>query len=171
MLEGKKVRLRPTELKDSKKFIAWNNNPSIDKYFLNSLELTTIVEEKSKKDVLFIIEILDTAKPVAIGCTGLHQIDWIDHCATFAIIIENPSHWKKGYGTEAAHLLIRYGFEIFNFDYITSNVFACNKRSIALHKKVGFDIKEVRQKAIHKNGSLQDIIIFALSRKSYQAQK
>lgn len=48
-----------------------------------------------------------------------------------------PSHWGKGYATEAAKAALRYGFEVLNLDQIVSFTVPANMPSRAVMVRIG----------------------------------
>jgi RimJ/RimL family protein N-acetyltransferase len=111
------------------------------------LPMTEMAEQKFIEDLgtqqagtnaFFVIEALEGEKRQAIGSLNLHNISPKDHNAIFGIAIGDKKYWSKGYGAEAASLIIRYGFEQLNLHRISSSAFSFNERSIKMHLKLGF---------------------------------
>ena len=92
---------------------------------------------------------------------GLHNIDWINRCATFGIIIGDEKYQNNGYGTQASILTIYWAFNSLNLHRINSSAFATNLRSIALHKKVGFVEEGRERESVFKNGTYQDVVLLS----------
>ena len=169
MLRGKKVLLRPVKRTDIEYFLKWFNDLEVTQYLNMSLPMTEMAEEKfieglgaDKTQAFFVIEAIegDLSKP--IGSTGLGSISARDHNATFGIAIGDKDYWSKGYGTEAARLIINYGFEQLNLRRISSSVFAFNERSFRMHKSVGFREEGRQREHIYKNGKFHDLIILGM---------
>ena len=147
MLKGEKVVLRPVRRTDIEYFLKWMNDTEVTQYLSMYLPMTEMAEEKfieglgtanAGKDAMFFIEAIkgDVNKP--IGCVSLDKIHPKNHHAVFGIAIGEKDYWSKGYGTEAARLIIRYGFDQLNLHRINSFAFAFNERSLRLHLRVGF---------------------------------
>ena len=51
----------------------------------------------------------------------------------------------RGYATEALHLIVDYAFEVLDLHQIYSNVRVENESSVALFKKVGFEVTGLKQ--------------------------
>jgi RimJ/RimL family protein N-acetyltransferase len=173
MLRGKSVLLRPFKRSDISYFLQWFNDPEILQYLDMYLPMTEISEEKfieelgttrARSDILFVIEAIEGDPNKPIGNCGLHGIDSKDRNANFGIIIGEKDYWSKGYGLEAARLLINYGFQQLNLHRISSSAVAFNEPSIKLHKKVGFREEGRLRKAKFKNGQYHDRIEFGILR-------
>ena len=178
MLKGKKVFLRPVERSDLSVFLKWFNDLEVIQCLGGFRPITEIEEERwieelgttrKERDIVFVIEILDLGKP--IGTCGLHRIDHKNQNADFGIAIGEKRYWNKGYGTEAAELIIDYGFKHLNLNRISSAVFDFNERSIKLHKKVGFREEGRRRKYVFINGQFHDSILFGLLREEWKEKR
>ena len=177
MLKGEKVLLRPVRRADIQYFLKWFNDPEVIQYLGMYLPMTEMAEEKyieelgttrAGTDANFVIEAIDGGEGKPIGSTGLHQINTKDHFATFGIAIGEKDYWSRGYGTEAARLLIRYGFEQLNLHRISSAAWAFNDRSIRLHLRVGFKEEGRLRESVFKNGQYYDRVEFGILRQEWR---
>lgn len=173
MLKGKSVLLRPVRRSDISYFLKWFNDPEVIQYLELYLPMTEMYEEKfieelgttrAKSDVILVIEAIEGASTRPIGNCGLHEINPKDRKATFGIVIGEKDYWSKTYGTEAARLMINYGFQQLNLHRISSSAFGFNERSIKFHKKVGFREEGRLLQAIFKNGQYHDLVLFGILR-------
>jgi RimJ/RimL family protein N-acetyltransferase len=177
MLRGTKVELRPFRRSDLAYFVKWFNDPEVMQYLSFYLPMTEMTEEKFIEnlannpgtDVYFVIEAIENDGNKAIGSIGLNGIHPKDHFATFGIAIGEKEYWSKGYGTEAAKLIIKYGFEQLNLHRISSIVYDFNERSLRMHLSVGFKEEGRRREMAFKNGKYADVVVFGLLRKEWQA--
>ena len=80
-----------------------------------------------------------------IGTCKIAHIEWYHKRADFGMLID-LAYQGKGYGTEAAYLLINYSFKILKLNKITGG---CLKKNIAM-KNIFFKNK-FRQEGFHKN--------------------
>jgi RimJ/RimL family protein N-acetyltransferase len=177
MLKGKNVLLRPIKRSDISYFLKWFNDPEVVQYLEMYLPMTEMSEEKfieelsttrTRSDVILVIEVIegDSAKP--IGNCGLHQINSKNRNAIFGIVIGEKDYWSRSYGTEAARLLINYGFQQLNLHRISSYAFAFNERSIRLHRKIGFREEGRLRQATFKNGQYHDHVQFGILREEWR---
>ncbi|OGY43809.1 MAG: hypothetical protein A2731_02930 [Candidatus Buchananbacteria bacterium RIFCSPHIGHO2_01_FULL_39_8] len=170
-LEGQKVGLRPLKQEDASLFQEWMNNQEINQYLMVYLPLTRLAEEQwikdtgqSKDNIVLTIVAKTPADGKPIGNVGLHDISHKDSNATFGIFIGDKDYHECGYGTEAAKLIIGYGFNQLNLHRINSFAFAFNERSINMHLKLGFKKEGCQRQKIFKNGRYVDEIVFGLLR-------
>lgn len=176
MLKGKHVLLRPIRRSDISYFLKWFNDQGVVQYLEWYLPMTEMSEEKfieelgttkARSDVILVIDVIEGDSTKPIGNCGLHQISAKDHNAIFGIVIGEKDYWSKGYGTEAARLLINYGFQQLNLHRISSYAFAFNERSIKLHRKVGFGEEGRLRQATFRNGQYHDHVQFGILREEW----
>ncbi|GEM_PF-221613 len=93
-------------------------------------------KSESRNWVSFAIYELATLR--FIGETELRQIDHVRRCAEFGILIGERDCWGKGYGTEAARLLLDYGFNVLGLHNIMLDTYSYNERAIRAYTRAGF---------------------------------
>lgn len=177
MLKGNKVVLRPVRRADLPDLLRWFNDPEVTQYLGIYLPMTEMAEEKWIEsigttrlltDVHFIIEAIEEAGTKAIGDTGLTSISPKDHNAVFGIAIGEKEYWSRGCGTEAARLLVNYGFEQLNLRRITSSAIAFNERSIRMHKSIGLKEEGRQRDFIYRNGKFNDHVMFGMLKEEWR---
>jgi RimJ/RimL family protein N-acetyltransferase len=169
VLKGNKVTLRPVKRADIPNFLIWFNDPEVTQYMGRFLPLTEMEEEKwvdtlagDNTRVNFVIEAVGTEIPKAIGTLGFHAMRSKDREATFGIGIGDKEYWSHGYGTEAASLLIKFGFEQLNLHRISSEVFGFNERSQKMHLKLGFKEEGRKRSSMFINGQYWDVVMYGI---------
>lgn len=102
-----------------------------------------------------------------IGSMGLHHIDHLHGTATTGAWIV-PEHQRKGYGTEAKMLVLRWAFLDLNLRKISSSAFAFNKASIRFNEKCGYRREAILKKQFFCNGRHVDDVISAVFKPAWQ---
>lgn len=178
MLKGNKVILRPVRKSDVQHLLKWLGDSEVTKYLLTYMPVTEIVAEKivegdlsDEKKASFAIDVIEDDNGKTIGMITLGDIHPKDHKASFAIAIGETEYWGKGYGSEAARLLINYGFEQLNLHRIDTEVFASNERSLRMCRSIGFKEEGRKREAIFKNGEFGDVVVFGILREEWKAPK
>lgn len=70
---------------------------------------------------------------------GHVRLDFTDHKNSAEIsIVMDPAFCGKGFGTEAIKLACRYGFDLYQPEFIEANILTSNKASIRAFEKAGF---------------------------------
>jgi len=177
MLKGNGVLLRAIKRSDISYFLKWFNDPEVVQYLAMYLPMTEMAEDKyieelgtarARSHAQFVIEVKAGASSKSIGTCGLEGINSKDNHATFGIVIGEKDYWSKGYGVEAARLLINYGFEQLNLHRISSAAVAFNERSIKFHKKLGFQEEGRLRQVMFKNGQYHDRVEFGMLREEWR---
>lgn len=105
-----------------------------------------------------------------IGKALVEWIDWTNGNGFIRLGIGLPEDRRKGYGSQALGMLLRYAFGELNLYRVTAVTPAYNEGAIRLFKKFGF-IEEIRRrKAIHRDGEMWDLVSFGLLNAEWQEQ-
>jgi len=177
MLKGKRVLLRPVKRSDISYFLKWFNDPEVVQYVLMHLPVTEMSEEKyieelgttrAGSDARFVIEAIESDSTRPIGDCALHEINSKERRAVFDIVIGEKDYWSRGYGTEAARLIINYGFQQLNLHRVSSAAVAFNERSIKLHKNLGFREEGRSRQAVFRNGQYHDEVLVGMLREEWK---
>jgi RimJ/RimL family protein N-acetyltransferase len=148
MIPGKRVRLRAFRDDDLKNALAAINNAAVTRY-LRFMQPVSVHQEREwlersmrggHPDQLNLA--IESSDGEYLGSVGLMHIDLRNRDAELGILIGRPDDWGKGFGTEAALLMLRHGFEEMNLHRITcactTTISAASSRtpSSASRKKV-----------------------------------
>jgi len=102
-----------------------------------------------------------------IGEAVLNGIDWPNKAASFRIVIWEATGRDKGYGSEAAALLLRHGFEALGLNRIELEVYAFNPRARRVYEKLGFRLEGTRREALIWDGEPVDAHTMSLLKRDY----
>ncbi len=163
-LKGENIRLIPISEDDTADIIRWRNHVR-SKFIYRELFtveghtkwLNEIV--KKGKAVQFVI---DTNLHGRIGSVFLRDIDMDNRKAEYGIFIGEDDVLGKGYGTEAAKLILRYGFEELKLHKIMLRVFAFNKGAVKSYEKAGFVQEGYLKDEIFIENNYYDIILMGI---------
>lgn len=169
-LEGRLVRLVPIDLdRHEENYFRWVNDPEVSQNLMVEYPITRLAERgflesvsgMGGTDVVFPIELLDGAH---IGTSGIHRIDHVQKSAVTGSFIGEAQYRGKGYGTEAAILRAHYCFYRLGLRQVYSSFIGTNEASLAMQRKVGYEIYGVRPAALWKCGEWQDETLTVLTR-------
>ncbi|HEX7047242.1 MAG TPA: GNAT family N-acetyltransferase [Gammaproteobacteria bacterium] len=96
-----------------------------------------------------------------IGLALVFRIDEKNHCGEIGYILL-PNAWGKGFASEIAGALIRYGFDDRKFARLNAVVHPDNHASIRVLEKHGFAREGLRRASLYKEGAFQDSVLFGL---------
>ena len=103
------------------------------------------------------------------GEVVLNEIDWTNRTANFRIAISGAENRGKGYGTEAAQLILRHAFDVLRLYRISLEVFDFNLRAQHVYKKLGFVQEGVLRDVLLWEGKYHSAIRMSLLEPDYRA--
>ena len=166
ILEGKNIYLRPMTGEDTDLIVKWRNEDFVRKNFIYQKPFTreghlnwveTMV--KTGKVVQFII-CTNENKPV--GSVYLRDIGGTHRKAEYGIFIGEREALSKGYGTEAAKLMIRYAFEERKLHKLMLRVLAGNDRAKKSYENAGFVQEAYLKDDVYLEDGYRDVILMAV---------
>lgn len=99
----------------------------------------------------FAFAVIHKEEACLIGAVELHERDATSDVAEIGYII-NPSYWGKGFATEAAKLVVSWGFIELNFHRVDATCDTRNHASARVLEKIGM----VQEGRIREHKKLRD---------------
>jgi len=130
-----------------------------------------IEKEMDEDKNLFYFTIRAREDDHLIGKAMVEWIDWSNGNGYLRLGIGAESDRRKGYGSQALSMLLRYSFGELNLYRVTAVVPAYNEGAIRLFQKFGFMEEIRRRKAMHRDGEFWDILSFGLLNSEWQEQQ
>jgi RimJ/RimL family protein N-acetyltransferase len=118
---------------------------------------------------LFAIRLFDEDAP--IGLVELDGILWPHRTAWLSILIGPHDARRKGYGSEAIQLVLRFAFEELNLYRIALTVFSYNQPAIALYERLGFQREGAHRAFLERDGRRHDMVLYGLLRPEWEARR
>ncbi len=179
LLRGELVRLTAINPEtDSHLFVRWALDTEYWRLLANdparpwSVQATRkLFEEDLEKseNFFFLIRTLTDDRP--IGMAELDGAQWTQGEAWLGIGLGERSFWGQGYGSDAARLIMRFGFEELNLHRISLTVFEYNPRAIRAYEKLGFVHEGRGRGLLLRDGRRWDILFMGLLRSEWQAKQ
>jgi UDP-4-amino-4,6-dideoxy-N-acetyl-beta-L-altrosamine N-acetyltransferase len=163
---GDRIYLRDMTEEDTELIVKWRNRQFVRQNFIYREPFTvkghlqwieTMV--KTGKVVQFII---CTKEDEAVGSVYLRDIDRTNHKAEYGIFIGEEHALSKGYGTEAAKLIIPYAFETLHLHKLMLRVLSENRRAQRSYEKAGFVQEACLRDEVFLDNTYHDIILMAV---------
>lgn len=173
-LKGERVNLRALQENDlNDTYLQWLNDEEICRFNSHAVFPNTVEKMKAYFAGLHtnhnqvILAMVDRMTGKHIGNVSLQNINWISRNAEFAILLGDKDFWGGGYGTEAAKLIVEYGFQRLNLHRIYCGTIEGNKGMIKLAEKLSMKEEGRRREAIYKDGRFLDIYEYGVLRNEY----
>lgn len=162
------IYLRPIEVDDTDDIVKWRNSESVKQFFIYQGEFTreghlNWLETKVKTGevIQFMIVLKESNK--AIGSVFLRDVDMQNKKAEYGVFIGDESARGKGYGSDAARLILRHAFQEAGLHRVYLRAFADNERAIASYEKVGFKKEGLLIDDVFVRGSYRNIVWMAIT--------
>jgi RimJ/RimL family protein N-acetyltransferase len=127
-------------------------------------ELEKSIEENKN---LFHFRIRTRNDERSVGFAEILWISWTNAGGYLRLGIGDRENWRKGYGTDAMKIILRYAFTELNLKRVTLDVFEYNQRGIHSYEKVGF-VHEGRMRGqILREGRHWDVLYLGILREGW----
>ncbi len=174
-LEGERLFLTPLSMDDLDKNFLWDNDaemsfldggafrPKTFEAAREELEKTL----KSGKSTFFSIILRESGDQIG-NIVLYNMLDYHRRCH-WGIKL-GREYWRKGYGTEAARLLIAYVFDDLGFNRLKSDTHEGNIASLRFQESLGFVQEGICRKERYVRGEYLDDILYGMLREDYEVR-
>ena len=80
-------------------------------------------------------------------------------------------YWNRGYTTEAAAAILKYGFETLNLHRIFAQHFTRNPASGRVMQKIGMIFEGILREHLLKDGRFEDVAVYGILQREWRAQQ
>jgi RimJ/RimL family protein N-acetyltransferase len=170
---GPRLYFRPLEREDAPVLARYVNDPAVRRtlsmYRPHSVaQEQSFVESLSKSEHQVVMGISRHESPdELIGVTGLHGLDFRGRRAEFGIFIGLSELWGKGYGTEAARMMLDYGFGTLNLNRVWLQVYGHHTAAVRAYEKAGFKREGVQREQHFTDGRYVDGVLMGILRSEW----
>lgn len=175
--EGKLIRLRAIEPDDADAAHAGGHDTELDR-LVDATRLPSSraaararVEQAAARDpeadqAELVIETLDGT---AVGSLSVGHTDRRNRVFSFGIGL-GRDHWRKGYGTEAVVLLLRFYFGELAYQKVDVEVYDFNQPSVRFFEALGFEHEGRRRRAYFTRGTYHDLVLLGMTSEEFSAR-
>lgn len=174
--------LRPITSADTDQIVTWRNRDFVWKNFIYQKPFTRAGHETWLREQVepghvaqFVICVADTdverngdcrtgaeGGSRGIGSVYLRDIDKKKGEAEYGIFIGERDALGKGYGTQAAKLMLDYGFETLGLKKIFLRLLADNPRALNSYRKAGFRLIKDKRETVHLEQGVQEVLFMEI---------
>lgn len=165
--ESDYIFLRPMEINDTDKIVSWRNKDIVRSHFIYQEPFTAKghinwirTQIEPGHVVQFII--CEKADNRDVGSVYLRDIDRERGSAEYGIFIGEEDALGKGYGTQAAELVITYAFEKLKLQSVFLRVFADNARARKSYEKAGFRQITGKRENVVIDGIEKEVVFYEI---------
>jgi RimJ/RimL family protein N-acetyltransferase len=168
VLTGRLVRLRPLEPGDAESLWRWNNDPEVTRWmecgYPESLaNVAKRCEERApnRYDNL-VLGVAPREESRLVGVVRLRGAEPETGRAELDLYLGERDCWGRGYGTDAARVICRYGFDQMRLHLIALWVVAENVSARRVYEKAGFNEDGRHRECFRKDGNWHDMVLMSL---------
>ena len=167
ILDGRFVYLRRLLRSDLDCFCAWYSNAQVTRFLamkpLSRAEAKRMFEHLLDDSNGVYFGVIKKGEERPIGYVFLAHISKSHKVAReLGIVIGEESLWGHGYGSEAAKLMLEYGFKQLGLHRIELLVFDFNQRARNMYSKLGFVEEGVLREARLVDRQWHDVIMMGM---------
>lgn len=161
------IYLRPMEIADTDKIVSWRNKDIVRNHFIyrepftREGHLNWIRTQIEPGHVVQFI-ICEKAGNRDVGSIYLRDIDREKKCAEYGVFIGEEDALGKGYGTQAADLILKYAFERLKLKSVFLRVFADNIRARKSYERAGFKLLTNKQETMVIDGEEKKVVFYEI---------
>jgi len=182
LFEGQDIRFGPIDHeKDPPIESKWTHDSEFMRMYETeparpmSVAMVKKAYEKLEKEIeeeknMFFFAIRTREDDRLIGKALVHRIEWSNGNGFLRLGIGSKDDQRKGYGSQALQMLLRFVFAELNMFRISAAVPEYNEGAIALFKKFGFAEEVRRRQALDRDGRRWDMLVFGLLKDEWQDQ-
>jgi UDP-4-amino-4,6-dideoxy-N-acetyl-beta-L-altrosamine N-acetyltransferase len=168
------VTLRPLELADIARVLAWRNLPEIAAYMYTDHRISEAEHARWFAGALtddtkryWIIEL--DREPV--GLANLYDITTLQKRCYWAFYLADDRVRGKGVGSFTERFVLQHVFDEMRFDKLCCEVLATNEGVVKMHQRYGFAIDGVLRRHVIKAGERVDVVTMSLLREEWSASR
>lgn len=176
-LSSQSISLHGLSKADLPAYQSWISNPAATEFMesgwrpASEADVQSIYEASTGPSDTAVFTIVPNELGRAVGVAGLYLIHWICRRAEFRILIGDDDYRGRGYGTEAARLIVDYGFGKLNLETIYLGVNAENAGAVKSYEKAGFQKEGIRRKLVYRNARYYDVLMMSILREEWVSSR
>ncbi len=179
LFEGERIRFAAFDAeRDAEPFSRWTHDPESLRLIeiepvrpLSPFQIKKRFEEMEKelgRDLYYFV-IRAKEDDRAIGFAHIRWIEWNHGNAYFNLAIGSPKDRRRGYGSEALQMLLRYAFEELNLYRVSTFTMEYNTGAQRFLEKHGFQQEVCAREAIYRDGRYWDTLSYGLLAEEWAA--
>jgi RimJ/RimL family protein N-acetyltransferase len=166
-ISGEKIYLRPIEPEEIVLLYRWANDPETrgltgevrPSTYAGALEF---YQQAQKSEDRIWLAVISRETNRIIGETGLLRMFPAWRTTDWSLIIGEKSARGKGYGTEAAKLMLDYAFGHQNFHRVSIGVVGFNTRALNFYEQIGFRREGLQRDGYYYGHRYHDFVMMSM---------
>ena len=178
MLETQRLRLRKIEYSDIDDVYNYASRGEVTEYLLWSAHESKAftkaylreVQKQYRRQNFFDWGITLKEENRIIGTCGFSAFNIIHNTGEIGYVL-NPNYWGQGIATEAARMVITFGFEVLNLNRIEAKIMIENITSRRVLEKCGMKSEGIKREGVYAKGRYRNVEVFSITKNDYEKYK
>jgi ribosomal-protein-alanine N-acetyltransferase len=175
VLETARLKLRAMRATDAEDMFEYAKEPEVTRYLLwrahetqgYTRDYLRYVESRYAVGDFYDFAIVEREGGKMIGTCGFTRIDTVNNVGEIGYVL-NPSYAGRGYATEAAREMMRYGFEELGLHRIEARYMKGNEASVRVMEKLGMSFEGYSADSMYVKGEYKTIGTYAILEKDHR---
>ncbi|MGE5653394.1 MAG: GNAT family N-acetyltransferase [Bacillota bacterium] len=172
--QGERIRLRPMVPSDWESCFRWDQDSDIQRrcdsvHFPRSPEGVELwaQEESARTPINDQFRwMIETLEGETIGTINTFGCSRRNGTFRYGLAIARE-HQRRGYGSEAIMLVMRYYFQELRYQKATVSVYDFNHPSIGLHEHLGFQLEGHLRRMVYTKGEYFDELVYGMTSEEF----
>ena len=177
-LQTSRLSLRKIEYSDIDAVFEYASREEVTKYLLWSAHETKAftkaylreVQKQYRRHNFFDWAITLKNENKMLGTCGFSSFNLIHNTGEIGYVL-SPDYWNKGIATEAARMVITFGFEVLDLNRIEAKFMIENNQSRRVLEKCGMKPEGIKREGIYAKGRYRDVEIYSITKSDYEKLK
>ena len=174
-LNTERLVLRAMHPMDAEDMFDYAKRPEVTKYLLwrehDSIHFTkdylNYIQNRYALGDFYDWSVIDCESGRMIGTCGFTKIDTANNCAEIGYVL-NPDFHRRGFGSEAAKRILKFGFEELGLNRIEARFMQGNEASLALMRSVGMTFEGYMRDLMYVKGGYKTVGVSSILRSEYE---
>lgn len=167
IIKGENIYLRPITEEDTDLVLGWRNKKEVVENFIYRKPITreehlSWFKNKVEKGLVHQFIICQNTDDKPLGSVYLQNFEEDSRQAEEGIFIGETNLQRKGIGSQAAQLMIKYAFEELKLHKLKARVLAYNTASLKMHEKAGYIQEACFKDELFLDGKYEDLVFFGI---------
>ena len=170
-------RLRELERKDLETINKWRNDPELISQLGAPFRYINLATDEEwfagymkNRGKTVRCAICEDDSDAILGLVSLASIDYMNQSAEMHIMIGDRTNQGRGVGTFAVREILRHAFYNMNLQRVELAVLESNSRARHLYEKMGFLQEGIKRQARFKEGSFQNVVLYAILKDEFDKE-
>ena len=168
ILEGERVRLRPTTLDDKPAYVRWYTDPELRNYMGPGYDVLDALGREQANQINFSAETKEGRLIGFLFITGIRTQE--RHCDLGVVAIGEREYWDRGYGTEIVLLALRFCFRELGMQQVHIVTQEFNERARRCYGRI-FPHQQRHRRVGWHDGRLWDQMYFDITEEEFAARE